>query len=140
MCGWSPLVGAEQVEATENTDTTDAQATDQPQTTEPADPADAPDSAETAQAAEADDSADEVTVEYVATAEGDGQVAAGFGNHDFIDFTDEWTDTEETDAMNASMSTEADQGPVTCEIIVDGESPVAEEDASGSVYCSAVIP
>jgi len=96
-------------------------------------------SEEAAQETETDEPDAEVTVEYVASVDGAGQVAAGFGDHEFEDFTDEWTDTEETDSMNASISVEADEGAAACEIIVDGETLAEEVDESGSVYCSAVV-
>lgn len=119
--------------------TEDAQASSDPET-EAADQSqtETPAPEETALGGEAEDSAVAATVEYVATAEGPGQVAAGFGNHEFQDFTDSWTESEEVDSGPLSMSVEA-EGTVTCEILVDGESVVAEQDENGSIYCSGVI-
>lgn len=128
----------EQTQTTEAAEQTDAaEAAEQREDAGAEDPTEEPDPAEAA--TDADDTSDEVSVEYVAAAEGSGQVAAGFGNHEFEDFTDEWTDTQETDSMNVSMSVEADEGPATCEILVDGESVVEEVDESGSVYCASVV-
>ena len=125
----------EQTQTTEEQTPTTEATEEQTQTAEATEE---PESAETA--TDAEDAPDEVSVDYVAVADGPGKVAAGFGNHEFEDFTDHWTDTEETDSMNVSMSVETEEGPATCEILVDGESVVEEVDESGSVYCASVVP
>lgn len=128
----------EQTEDALDADGPDTETADQSQTDGSEAPTDLPDPEETALGGEAEDPAVEASVEYVATAEGPGQVAAGFGNHDFQEFTDSWTESEEVDSGPLSMSVEA-EGTVTCEILVDGESVVEEQDENGSVYCSGVI-
>lgn len=128
----------EQTEDALDADGPDTETADQSQTNGPEDAAETPGPEETAAGSEAGDSDVEASVEYVATAEGPGQVAAGFGNHDFQEFTDSWTESEEVDSGPLSMSVEA-EGTVTCEILVDGESVVEEQDENGSVYCSGVI-